>query len=216
VITAAVSDLPAVQDPRADDRYRREAATALALRAVRAAARRASRRPGLAGSPGETSVPVSRTATPAEEREGESEIGLTLNGQQVRLQAEPRLLLCDLLRDHLGLHATHVGCEQGVCGACNVLVDGVAVRSCLMLAVQADGRQVQTLEGLRHDAEVDELAEAFVARHALQCGFCTPGFLVTLAELRRRGVPVRAEDLTGNLCRCTGYAPILHAAESPG
>jgi carbon-monoxide dehydrogenase small subunit len=99
-----------------------------------------------------------------------------------------------------------------VCGACNVLLDGVAVRSCLMLAVQADGRQVQTLEGLRDTADIAELAKAFVTGHALQCGFCTPGFLVTLAELRRRGAPAGAADLAGNLCRCTGYAPILRVA----
>jgi xanthine dehydrogenase iron-sulfur cluster and FAD-binding subunit A len=208
-VAATVQDLPAIDDPRASERYRREAVTALAVRAVCEAARRAAPAPGPPGSPGAARV---RVAAAAKEREGESEIGLTVNGQQVRAQAEPRLLLCDLLRDRLGLRATHVGCEHGVCGACNVLLDGVAVRSCLMLAVQADGRQVQTLEGLRDTADMEELAEAFVTRHALQCGFCTPGFLVTLAELRRRGAPAGAADLAGNLCRCTGYAPILRVA----
>jgi carbon-monoxide dehydrogenase small subunit len=117
------------------------------------------------------------------------------------------------LRGVLGLHATHVGCEHGVCGACNVLLDGVAVRSCLLLAVQADGREIQTLEGLRETAEADGLIDAFVDSHALQCGFCTPGFIVTITELRRRGESIGPEELMGNLCRCTGYAPIVRVAE---
>jgi aerobic carbon-monoxide dehydrogenase small subunit len=138
-------------------------------------------------------------------------ISLEVNGERVEALIPPRINLADFLRDHLKLTGTHVGCEHGVCGACNVLLDGVAVRSCLMLAIQADGRAVETLEGLRDAPDVAELTDAFVHGHALQCGFCTPGFLVTLAELRRRGGPTTSDLLVGNLCRCTGYAPILRA-----
>jgi carbon-monoxide dehydrogenase small subunit len=148
-----------------------------------------------------------------EERGSVGEITITVNARQLRPRVEPRLLLCDLLRGQLGLHATHVGCEHGVCGACNVLLDGIAVRSCLLLAVQADGHHVETLEGLRDTDDVEELIEAFVNGHALQCGFCTPGFMITLTELRRQGLPIRSEQLLGNLCRCTGYAPIKCVAE---
>jgi xanthine dehydrogenase iron-sulfur cluster and FAD-binding subunit A len=141
-----------------------------------------------------------------------TEVELTVNGHRFRERVEPRLLLSDLLRDRLGLTATHVGCEHGVCGACNVLVDGRAVRSCLMLGVQAEGRDIRTVEGLREAGALAELSEAFVEHHALQCGFCTPGFLVTLAEARADGVAADATALSGNLCRCTGYAPIVAAA----
>jgi len=143
------------------------------------------------------------------------DIAVTVNGASVRRQVESRLLLSDFLRITLGLTGTHVGCEHGVCGACNVLVDGTAVRSCLMLAVQADGRSVQTLEGLRDRPEVAALIDRFVAEHSLQCGFCTPGFIVTLAELRRSRTPVTPERLIGNICRCTGYEPILRASKDP-
>jgi len=132
-----------------------------------------------------------------------------------RARVTPRTLLSDLIRGPFGLTATHVGCEHGVCGACNVLVDGTAIRSCLMLAVQADGRSVQTLEGLRDRPEVARLIDRFVAEHSLQCGFCTPGFIVTLAELRRNRTSVTPERLIGNICRCTGYAPILRASRGP-
>jgi carbon-monoxide dehydrogenase small subunit len=125
-------------------------------------------------------------------------------------EVEPRTILGDLLRDRLRLTGTHLGCEQGVCGACTVLIDGEAVRSCLVLAVQADGREVTTVEGLD-----PALGEAFLRRGAFQCGFCTPGFLVTAEGLRRAGRrPGRAELedlLTGNICRCTGYGPIVEA-----
>jgi carbon-monoxide dehydrogenase small subunit len=125
-----------------------------------------------------------------------------------------RQLLSDLLRDDLRLTGTHVGCEHGVCGACTVEVDGVAVRACIMLAVQADGKQIRTVEGLAHERQLTEMQEAFHRHHALQCGFCTPGFLVTLACADPSEWPdVHAirELLSGNLCRCTGYQQIVHA-----
>jgi len=138
-------------------------------------------------------------------------IEVTVNGALRRAEAEPRLLLSDFLRHTLGLTGTHVGCEHGVCGACTVRLDGKAVRSCLLLAVQADGLAVETVEGL----EWGPLQEAFRRHHALQCGFCTPGILITAADLlARNGAPSRAEieeALSGNLCRCTGYAPIVDA-----
>ena len=137
-------------------------------------------------------------------------IGLAVNGRPWTGEVEPRQILADLLRDGLRLTGTHLGCEQGVCGACSVLIDGEAVRSCLVLAVQADGRQVTTVEGLG-----PELGAAFRRREAFQCGFCTPGFLVTAEALRRAGrKPDRAELedlLTGNICRCTGYRQIVDA-----
>ena len=211
-LAAAVAELPAVSDPRADERYRRDVAAELARRALvdavgrtrrRAAGRRRLRHPLCRSS--RSRPRLSATAA--------AEIAITVNGRSVRVQVAPRLLLSDVLRGRLGLRATHVGCEQGVCGACNVMLDGVAVRSCLLLAVQADGREVETLEGLRETADVQEAIDSFVSGHGLQCGFCTPGFMVTLAELRARGEPVSPERLAGNLCRCTGYAPIVRVAE---
>jgi len=139
-------------------------------------------------------------------------IELTVNGVRRRGAAEPRLLLSDFLRHELGLTGTHVGCEHGVCGACTVLLEGVSVRSCLTLAVQAEGCDVVTVEGL----EWGPLQEAFRKHHALQCGFCTPGILMTLtAYLREHPAPSEAElreALSGNLCRCTGYQHIVQAA----
>jgi 2-furoyl-CoA dehydrogenase 2Fe-2S iron sulfur subunit len=138
-------------------------------------------------------------------------IEVTVNGRVYREDVEPRLLLSDFLRHTLGLTGTHVGCEHGVCGACTVRLDGAAVRSCLLLAVQADGAEVQTVEGLAWGP----LQEAFRANHALQCGFCTPGILLAAADLiERGGPPTRAEIadmLSGHLCRCTGYQPIVEA-----
>jgi 2-furoyl-CoA dehydrogenase 2Fe-2S iron sulfur subunit len=139
-------------------------------------------------------------------------IELTVNGTVRRGEAEPRLLLSDFLRHELGLTGTHVGCEHGVCGACTVLLDGVSVRSCLTLAVQAEGSQVVTVEGL----EWGPLQEAFRSHHALQCGFCTPGILAAATDLLARGRPTRAEIvdmLGGHICRCTGYDPIVAAIE---
>jgi len=137
-------------------------------------------------------------------------IEVTVNGTLRRAEAEPRLLLSDFLRHTLGLTGTHVGCEHGVCGACTVRLDGKAVRSCLLFAVQADGLEVETVEGL----EWGSLQEAFRRHHALQCGFCTPGILITATDLLARGKPSREEieeALSGNLCRCTGYMPIVDA-----
>ena len=139
------------------------------------------------------------------------DVAVTVNGRGYREQVEPRLLLSDFLRHTLGLTGTHVGCEHGVCGACTVRLDGVAVRSCLLLAVQADGAEIQTVEGLEWGA----LQEAFRANHALQCGFCTPGILLAASDLLDRGgSPTRDEIvdmLSGHLCRCTGYSPIVDA-----
>ena len=129
---------------------------------------------------------------------------------------EPRLLLTDFLRHRLGLTGTHVGCEHGVCGACTVLLDGVSVRGCCVLAVQADGSRVDTVESLAGNGPLSALQEAFRRHHALQCGFCTPGILMAATDLLSRGTPTRDEIvdlLSGHLCRCTGYAPIVDAIE---
>ena len=142
-------------------------------------------------------------------------IELTVNGRRYREVVEPRLLASDFLRHTLGLTGTHVGCEHGVCGACSVRVDGAAVRSCLLLAVQLDGAEVRTVEGLAPDGELTPLQAAFRETHALQCGFCTPGILMAASELLEAdGPPTRAEItdlLSGHLCRCTGYEPIVEA-----
>ncbi|WP_345634046.1 (2Fe-2S)-binding protein [Rugosimonospora acidiphila] len=143
---------------------------------------------------------------------------LTVNGQARELDVEPRRTLADALREDCGLTGTHLACEHGVCGACTVLVDGEAVRSCLMFAVQCDGRQVRTVEGLAAaDGTPHPLQEAFSAEHALQCGFCTPGFLMLAAGALARDPSVAADPdrlrelLTSNLCRCTGYESIRRA-----
>jgi 2-furoyl-CoA dehydrogenase 2Fe-2S iron sulfur subunit len=143
-------------------------------------------------------------------------VALTLNGKKLSAEAEPRLLLSDFLRQSLGATGTHVGCEHGVCGACTVLIDGVAVRSCLTLAVQAEGRDVRTVESLAAaDGTLNALQAAFRANHALQCGFCTPGILMSFTDfLSRNPHPNEAEIrdvLSGHLCRCTGYANIVAA-----
>lgn len=144
-------------------------------------------------------------------------IRLTVNGRAVEAEVEPRIHLADFLRHGLELTGTHLGCEHGVCGACTVLVDGDAVRSCLMLAVQADGCEVTTVEGLAaEDGTLAPIQEAFRKHHALQCGFCTPGFLTTLTQLLRDRPEIDEEELrkelSGNLCRCTGYSGIVKAA----
>ena len=144
-------------------------------------------------------------------------VSLDVNGRRHKAEIEPRLHLGDLLRRVIGLTGTHLGCEHGACGACTVLVDGEAVRSCLMLAVQADGAEVTTVEGLAAgDGTLSPLQEAFRAHHALQCGFCTPGVLTSLtAFLRDNPDPAEREvreALSGNICRCTGYQPIVDAA----
>lgn len=143
------------------------------------------------------------------------EIALTVNDRSYREEVEPRLLLSDFLRGRLGLTGTHVGCEHGVCGACTVRLDGVAVRSCLLLAVQADGAALETVEGLAENGSLTPLQEAFRRHHALQCGFCTPGILVAASHfLAANPAPTREEIavmLSGQLCRCTGYSPIVDA-----
>jgi carbon-monoxide dehydrogenase small subunit len=144
------------------------------------------------------------------------DVTVTVNGRPYQRSVEPRLLLSDFLRHELGLTGTHVGCEHGVCGACTVLVDDETARSCLMLAVQADGSQITTVEGLAPSAtELHPLQEAFWDAHGLQCGFCTPGILISMqALLRANPHPTDAEiraGLSGNLCRCTGYQNIVKA-----
>jgi aerobic carbon-monoxide dehydrogenase small subunit len=145
-------------------------------------------------------------------------ISLTVNGRQHEARVEPRRTLLDCLRDDLVFPGTHVGCEHGVCGCCNVIVDGALVRSCLMLAVQADGASIETIEGLADGDELNPLQEAFCAKHAMQCGYCTPGMIMTLEDLLRHNPTPTEEELvdalSGNLCRCTGYEQILQAAES--
>ena len=141
-------------------------------------------------------------------------VSLTVNGERYERTVPPRLTLADFLRDELELTGTKIGCEHGVCGACTVVLDGAAVRSCLVLAVQANGRSVSTVEGLATGTELNPLQEAFHRHHALQCGFCTAGFLMTatalLAEQPTSRDEIR-EALSANLCRCTGYQPIVDA-----
>ena len=142
-------------------------------------------------------------------------ITVTVNGESRQAAVEPRLLLADFLRQTVGLTGTHVGCEHGVCGACTVLIDGDSVRSCLMFAVQADGRSVETVESLGSIGRMNALQESFHAHHALQCGFCTPGMLMTATDLIKKYPLATDEDiregLSGNLCRCTGYEHIVKA-----
>src|SRR5438309_2757957 len=143
-------------------------------------------------------------------------VTMTVNGEPVRISVEPRRTLADALREDLSLTGTHVGCEHGVCGACTVLLDGAAVRSCLLLAVQADGARITTVEGLARDGEpLHPVQEAFREMHGLQCGFCTPGVLLSAVELLRDtphpdDATIR-RGLAGNLCRCTGYQNIVRA-----
>jgi aerobic-type carbon monoxide dehydrogenase small subunit (CoxS/CutS family) len=144
------------------------------------------------------------------------QIAFEINGRPMELDVAPRMTLADCLRRHLRLTGTHLGCEHGVCGACTVIVDGDAVRSCLMLAVQADGRSVVTVEGLSSDEALTPLQSAFRKHNALQCGFCTPGMITTLHALfthEPHADEERIRDvLSGNICRCTGYIPIMEAA----
>lgn len=144
------------------------------------------------------------------------QINCIINEQTVEASVEPRMLLADFLRHEMRLTGTHVGCEIGVCGACTVIVDKEAVRSCLMFAAQIDGREVRTVESLARDHELTPLQLAFSRCHALQCGFCTPGILMTLTAAREKHVwPANAEEarelISGNLCRCTGYQGIVDA-----
>jgi len=147
----------------------------------------------------------------------EQPVTVTVNGERHRHSVEPRKTLADFLREDCALTGTHLGCEHGVCGACTVRVDGEIVRGCLMLAVQADGRRVDTIEGLSDSGEIAELQEAFHRRNALQCGFCTPGMLVAAQDLVANHPGASRErireHLSGNYCRCTGYQAIVDAIE---
>src|SRR5690625_3607292 len=144
-------------------------------------------------------------------------VRMIINGEVIEAQVEPRLLLTDFLRHHLGLTGTHVGCEHGVCGACTILVDGDSMRSCLMLTVCADGREIQTVESFAKDDELSDIQQAFHEHHGLQCGFCTPGMLATCIDAMSK-YPMDTEEqkrqmLSGNLCRCTGYQGIVNAVK---
>ena len=143
---------------------------------------------------------------------------MTVNGEPVAEPVEPRMTLVDFLRETLGLTGSHVGCEHGVCGACTVRLDGEVVRGCLTLAVQCDGATVETIEGVSDGGTIADLQDAFRLRNALQCGYCTPGMLLTAQELLSQGgVPSREairEQMSGNYCRCTGYQAIVDAVES--
>jgi carbon-monoxide dehydrogenase small subunit len=146
------------------------------------------------------------------------DIVLTVNGRQYEARVEPRLLLSDFLRDTLGLTGTHVGCEHGVCGACTILVNGDSVRSCLTLAVRADGSDIVTVEGLGSPDHLNALQSEFRDKHGLQCGFCTPGMLITGMDLLKK-YPLASDEniregLSGNLCRCTGYVNIIKAVRA--
>jgi len=146
------------------------------------------------------------------------EISLTVNGERLTRTVPVRTHLVDFLRTELGLTGSHLGCEHGICGACSVRVDDAVVRGCLMLAVQADGAEVETIEGLTETGEIADLQENFVTRNALQCGYCTPGMLMTSAELLRDPKPASRDEirsyLSGNYCRCTGYHAIVDAVET--
>ncbi|MGH2374736.1 MAG: (2Fe-2S)-binding protein [bacterium] len=147
----------------------------------------------------------------------ESTVAFTVNGKRAELTVPVRKTLADALREDLGLTGTHLGCEHGVCGACTILLDGSAVRSCLLLAVQADGHDLKTVEGLADGDRLHPIQEAFWEAHGLQCGFCTPGFLMTISEFLRE-TPNPTEDeiregIAGNLCRCTGYVNIIKAVQ---
>lgn len=146
---------------------------------------------------------------------GKIEIRVTVNGEEHHASVEPRLLLADFIRENLDLTGTHVGCEHGICGACTVLMNGDSVRACLMLAVQADGAEVETVESLGNSENLGSLQRAFREHHALQCGFCTPGMLMTATDMLRK-YALETEDeirvgLSGNICRCTGYQHIVDA-----
>ncbi|HEV2628291.1 MAG TPA: (2Fe-2S)-binding protein [Pseudolabrys sp.] len=146
------------------------------------------------------------------------EITLTVNGVDHRVRVEPRKTLVDVIRDDCGQTGTHIGCEHGVCGACTILLDGEPVRSCLMFAVQAQGLQIRTVEGLQNGETLHPMQQAFMSHHALQCGFCTPGFLMLAVGVLEKRPDIGDEELlevlSSNLCRCTGYQNIIKAVRS--
>jgi aerobic carbon-monoxide dehydrogenase small subunit len=147
-----------------------------------------------------------------------NDVTLTINGQAHAIRVEPRRTLVDAIREDCGQTGTHIGCEHGVCGACTVLVDDAPVRSCLMFAVQADGKQIRTVEGLARGDELGALQRAFMENHGLQCGFCTPGFLMLITGVLEREPDITDDELvdvlSSNLCRCTGYQNIVKAARA--
>ena len=149
---------------------------------------------------------------------GKRDIVLSVNGRDYKVQVEPRRTLVDAIREDCGLTGTHIGCEHGVCGACTVLVDGAPVRSCLMFAVQTDGKAIRTVEGLATGDELSVLQRAFMEHHGLQCGFCTPGFLMLITGVLEREPDIGDEELidvlASNLCRCTGYQNIIKAVRA--
>ena len=145
------------------------------------------------------------------------QISVKINGRDYQAEVEPRTTLVDLIRGQARLTGTHVGCEHGVCGACTVLVNGRAIRSCIMLAVQADGSEITTVEDLAEGSKLHPIQQAFMEEHGLQCGFCTPGFLISVSELLARSPDPSEEEirdtLGGNICRCTGYQGIVAAVK---
>ena len=180
-----------LEDPQTDAQYRRELVAAMVVSGARQAGLRMT---------------------------GPVEIALTVNGRDYRLRVEPRRTLLDAIRDDCGLTGTHMGCEHGVCGACTVLLDGDPVRACLMFAVQAEGSAIRTVEGLAEGGVLHALQRAFIEHHALQCGFCTPGFLMLAAGILERepdiGDDALLDALSSNLCRCTGYRNIVAAVRA--
>jgi len=150
--------------------------------------------------------------------DNKTDVILTVNGKDYAIRVEPRRTLADALRDQCGLTGTNSGCEHGVCGTCTVIVDGDPVRSCLMFAVQAQGKQIRTIEGLADGDKLHPLQRAFIEHHGLQCGFCTPGFLMLAASVLEREPDISDEDLvevlSSNLCRCTGYQNIIKAVRA--
>jgi aerobic carbon-monoxide dehydrogenase small subunit len=146
------------------------------------------------------------------------DVAVTVNGERYERDVEPRKLLIHLLRDDLDLTGSHIGCDTGNCGACSIIVDGVLVKSCMMLAVQADGATIETVEGLAQDGELSGLQQAFSDHHALQCGYCTPGMLMSATALLRENAHPSEEEIRraiqGNICRCTGYLNIVEAIKA--
>jgi carbon-monoxide dehydrogenase small subunit len=209
-------------DMHASGAYRRRLLTVLAARQLGAAYTRAAgedparARAGVRSSPGAARTrPGPAPPAPCTPADGRLTTHLTVNGKPATLTLPARVTLADALRDHLGLTGTHLGCEHGICGMCTVLVDGQAARSCLLFACQLEGAEVLTIEGLGRAGELHPLQQAFGRHHALQCGFCTPGFLLSAYDLLTHKPDVTQEELavelSGVLCRCTGYRNILTA-----
>ena len=216
-LAADLVDTPG--DMHASTAYRRRLFTHLAARELANAHLRAKADPVRSSRPAFGLRRAERTSSAAAPRTcpaNQSAVTeMTVNGKQVTVTAPPRVTLADALRDRLGLKGTHLGCEHGICGMCTVLVDGQAARSCLLFACQLDGAEVLTVEGLGRPGELHPLQQAFGRHHALQCGFCTPGFLLSAYDLLRHRPEVTedelAAELSGVLCRCTGYRNILSA-----